>query len=303
MGFIDLSSASGRHFGSIGAAINEIATRIELTPAASFQVTGEDAERAARYGKKLCQSLRVADRLKLHVQQAIPGHIGLGSGTQLALAIGMALNAFYDLKLSVRQLASLTQRGKRSGIGIGVFEHGGLVVDGGRGPNTVIPPVLARHEVPSDWRFVLVFDRRGQGLHGAAEIDAFKALPPFPESEAQRLCYRLLMTALPALAEGDLPRFGQVVSDLQQTVGSHFAAAQGGVYASAEVAEVMAWLADQGAHGLGQTSWGPTGFAIFPDQAEADRVLAKAGQVFSHYQHIYWQCVTITNRPAWVEFA
>jgi predicted sugar kinase len=56
-----------------------------------------------------------------------------------------------------------TERGARSGIGIATFEQGGLVVDGGRGKQTLTPPVISRMTVPDDWRFILVFDQRGQG--------------------------------------------------------------------------------------------------------------------------------------------
>lgn len=109
-------------------------------------------------------------------------------------------------------------------------------MDGGRGVNTITPPVLVRLQVPENWRFILVFDSRGQGLHGQQEIQAFKSLPPFPQQEAARLCYLLLMQALPAVAEADIKQFGDVISQLQQSVGEHFAPVQGGVFASSQVA-------------------------------------------------------------------
>jgi len=49
---------------------------------------------------------------------------------------------------------------------------------------------------------------------------------------------------------------------LQRAVGEHFAAVQGGIYTSPEVATAMQWLAEQGAVAVGQTSWGPTGFCM-----------------------------------------
>lgn len=269
MGFIDLSGALGRHFGSIGVAVNEINTRLTLTGAERLTVAGQSSQRAGRCLQRLCAALGVSDRLALDVVSAIPEHIGLGSGTQMALAIGAALNAFYDLQLSVRDIACLTERGARSGIGIGVFEQGGLVVDGGRGLATQTPPLLVRLPIPEPWRFILVFDRRGQGLHGEPELDAFKKLPPFPQSEAARLCYLLLMQALPAVAEQDIAAFGAVISQLQQAVGEHFAPAQGGIFTSPEVAVAMQRLQSLGAVGIGQTSWGPTGFCLVdsPDAA------------------------------------
>ncbi len=281
MGFIDLSGALGRHFGSIGLALNEINTRLTITAAESLQVTGPSADRALKCTRQFCQLLGVPDALNITIENAIPEHIGLGSGTQMALAVGAALNAFYGLGLSVREIAQLSDRGARSGIGIGIFEKGGLVVDGGRGPDTKTPPIIAQMAVPEDWRFILVFDQRGQGLHGEQEVSAFQQLPPFPQAQAERLCYLLLMQGLPALAEGDLDKFGEVITSLQQAVGEHFAPVQGGVFTSPDVAAAMTSLAGQGAVAIGQTSWGPTGFCAVAEPQRAAELLARLEAQFA----------------------
>jgi beta-RFAP synthase len=296
MGFFDLSGSLGRHFGSIGVALNEHATRLSVTPSEQRIITGASAQRAELCLTMLCKALKVSDKVNIHIDSAIPEHIGLGSGTQMSLAIGSALNVLYDLKLSVRQIASLMDRGLRSGIGIGVFEQGGLVVDGGRGENTIIPPVIAHFDIPSDWRFILVFDGRGQGLHGQQEIQAFKKLPPFPQQEAARLCYLLLMQGLPALAENDIVRFGDVISQLQQSVGEHFAAAQGGVFTSPEVTQAMHWLQQQGAVAIGQTSWGPTGFCAIDGVALAEAITEQARHRFADMSHLSFITASARNR-------
>lgn len=281
MGFIDLSGALGREFGSIGIGLNEIYTRVSITAANELSVSGFAIKRATKCCQQLCQALQVSNKLSINVLSAIPEHIGLGSGTQMALAIGMGLSRFYGLDLSVREIASMTDRGNRSGIGIGVFEQGGLILDGGRGPATITPPLLVQMPVPGQWRFILVFDQRGMGLHGEQEIAAFKQLPPFPRREAEGLCYLLLMQALPSLAENDLAGFGDVISQLQTAVGEHFAPVQGGVFTSPEVAQAMHSLQQQGAVAIGQTSWGPTGFCAVPDQETADAMLAGLQQRFA----------------------
>jgi beta-RFAP synthase len=297
MGFIDMSGALGRHFGSIGVALQEIYTQVTLKPASHLQVSGASSDRALKITRQLCQTLDVSDAVAIDIDAAIPEHIGLGSGTQMALAIGAALNAYYDLSLSVREIARLADRGARSGIGIGVFEQGGLVVDGGRGPHTLTPPLLTRMAVPEDWRFILVFDERGQGLHGEQEVTAFRELPPFPRQEAERLCYLLLMQGLPALAEQDLIAFGEVISALQDSVGQHFAPVQGGVFTSQPVAEAMAWLQQQGAVGIGQTSWGPTGFCAVATPLIAEILLKGLQQRFESC-HLSFKIVSARNQPA-----
>lgn len=295
MGFIDLSGSLGRHFGSIGIALNEINTRLTLSKSGQRCISGPSSQRADRCLTQLCDALNVSDQVHIAIEAAIPEHVGLGSGTQMALAIGSALNAHYGLGLTVRDIASVMDRGLRSGIGIGVFEHGGLVVDGGRGEKTVTPPVLVHLDVPADWRFILVFDR-GQGLHGDQEIAAFEALPTFPQQEAEHLCYQIMMQALPAVAEGDLQLFGQVISQLQIAVGKHFAPAQGGIYASKEVGKAMAWLAKQGAVGIGQTSWGPTGFCAIKSPELADSIVNQAKAHFADLVNLDFMVVSANNQ-------
>ena len=295
MGFIDLSGSLGRHFGSIGLALNEINTHLTITRADECIVSGVASERALQCTKLLCKVLNVPDLLHIKVESAIPEHVGLGSGTQMSLAIGMALNKVYGLDLSVREIAQLTERGARSGIGIGVFEQGGLVVDGGRGENTVTPPIIAHMDIPDDWRFLLVFDKRGQGLHGQQEIEAFKKLPPFPHQEAARLCYLLMMQGLPALAEQNIEKFGDVITVLQRSVGEHFASAQGGVFASPEVGEVIHWMAGQGAVALGQTSWGPTSFCAVEGVERAKIIKQNAEQKFAHFDKLSFVLASVRN--------
>lgn len=281
MGFIDLGGALGRRFGSIGAGVNEIATHLTLESCDVLQATGPGSERAMKAAQVFAERFQIPARAAIRIRQAIPEHVGLGSGTQMALAVGMGLARLHGVQLTVRAAAGAIERGGRSGIGIAVFEQGGLILDGGRGPDTVTPPVISRLEMPADWRFILIFDQRGQGLHGTQEVAAFGALPPFPEALAARLCHRLLMQALPALAEGDIINFGQVITELQQAVGDHFAPAQGGRFTSPEVAEALRWLDTRGAVGLGQSSWGPTGFCVLPDLQTAAGLKEEASRRFS----------------------
>ena len=284
MGFLDLSGSLGRQFGSIGVALNEPVTQLVISASDKKYIENKSV---SKYLTIFCKAFDVSDALNIAIVETIPEHIGLGSGTQMALAVGAGLNAFYDLKLSVRDIAAVMDRGLRSGIGIGVFEQGGFVVDGGRGENTITPPMLAHFDVPENWRFILVFDKRGQGLHGQQEIQAFKTLPPFPRSEVERLSYLLLMQALPAIAEKDLARFGDVITELQRAVGEHFSPAQGGIFSSGDVAESMSWLANRGAVAVGQTSWGPTGFCLVENAEIAENLIQSAQASFSKTSLIF----------------
>jgi beta-RFAP synthase len=215
-------------------------------------------------------ALGLAGAHHVTVEEAIPAHAGLGSGTQLALALGAALRALHGLAPDTHGDAIRLSRGARSGVGIGLFEQGGLIVDGGHGPASGPAPIVARLPFPEPWRIVLVLDRARQGLHGAAERSAFAALPPFPERAAADICRLVLMQALPALAEQDIAGFGAAVRAIQRILGDHFAPVQGGRrFTSAAVAACLDALERE-------SSWGPTGFVFAESAAEAERLAALA---------------------------
>lgn len=283
MGFLDPSDSLGRRFGGIGVGINEIATRISLSPAETLTVSGHEASRGRAAATALAEALGRPLPASIAIEEAIPGHAGLGSGTQLALAVGCGLARLYHLDLDARAVAAILQRGARSGIGIAVFEGGGLVVDGGRGANTVVPPLLSRIPMPSDWRFLLVLDERDQGLHGSAELQAFQNLSTFSPAQAARLCHRLLMIGLPALAEGDLEHFGAVITELQEAVGDYFAPVQGGRFTSGVVGEIIRFAAERGAVAIGQSSWGPTGFCLVGSAQQAEALRAEIATRFADH--------------------
>jgi beta-RFAP synthase len=138
--------------------------------------------------------------------------------------------------------------------------------------------VISRLPFPEAWRILLIFDKSQRGLHGSDEVAAFQRLPEFPAHKAAHLCRLVLMVALPALAEQDLDGFGSAVAELQRVVGDYFAPAQGARFMSAGVAEALAWLETGGIRGIGQSSWGPTGFAIIGSEAEALRLCDEAAR-------------------------
>jgi beta-ribofuranosylaminobenzene 5'-phosphate synthase len=278
LGFLDLAGDLGRRFGSIGLAIDGFETRVELREASSFEVLGEERERATHIARRIAESLGLDARKKLIISNAIPAHAGLGSGTQLALAIATAFRRLTGLPLDTREDARLLDRGARSGVGVALFERGGLAVDAGRGPNTEIPPVVASANFPRDWRILLVSDPRVEGAHGEEEKRAFAGLPRFPADAASEICRCTLMQILPGAAEKDIQAFGDGVARIQEILGDHFAPVQGGGrFISAPVGRIAARLKALGARGIGQSSWGPTGFAFASDPDHAQFLAERAG--------------------------
>jgi beta-ribofuranosylaminobenzene 5'-phosphate synthase len=280
LGFIDVSGTLGRRFGSLGLTIEELTTSLILRRAPHFDARGPQAERASVYLRRLLDDYDPPVSAALELQRAIPEHVGLGSGTQLALAVGRAFAALFDVPISNAALAARLDRGARSGIGIGAFEQGGFVLDGGRGASGSYPPLIARLEFPPSWRVLLVFDRSQRGLFGEAERAAFRALQAFPQGKAAHLAHLTLMRLMPALAEQDYASFGETIGEIQRTVGDYFSQAQGGRFTSARVGAVLSWLESKGIAGVGQTSWGPTGFAVLESQVRAHALLVEGRERF-----------------------
>ena len=288
LGFLDPAGTLGRRFGSLGLVIDGIGTEVELSAATVDEVVAGDAsaqveiERASRYLALLREHTGLHTPLCLQISRVLPPHAGFGSGTQLALSIGRVFAHWHGLQLSSMTLAHWLARGLRSGIGIAGFDQGGLLVDGGPGVDGMPAPLLSRIAFPDAWRVVVVQDNRHRGLSGTQEKKAIATLEPLPQSQSADICHQVLMRVLPGAASGEFAPFAAGINRLQQLLGNHFAPAQGGAYTSVAVGRIVQFIADAGRelrgadksleHGaaIGQSSWGPTGFAILPSQASAE---------------------------------
>ena len=277
LGFLDLNGDLGRRFGSIGLAVEAFETSLTLRDDSSLSAHGFERQRSAVLARRCAADLGLDPARRLDVLKAIPAHAGLGSGTQLALAIAAAFRCLAGMAPDSRSDALRLDRGARSGVGAALFERGGLVVDAGRGAADALPPVIARLPFPKDWRVILVTHPGLEGVHGEAERRAFADLPKFAADKAAEICRLTLMQILPGAAEADLAAFGDGIARVQEHVGDYFAPAQGGArFASPGVARVAARLTALGARGVGQSSWGPTGFAFAADPDEAEFVATRA---------------------------
>jgi beta-RFAP synthase len=283
LGFLDLNASIGRRFGSIGLAVDSHHTQLTVSRSENLQIEGsallpESRSRLEKIHHRFYQTVGKSipseqQSVRIQVDELIPEHAGLGSGTQLALTLGTALARLHQLSLSTAELAMELGRGKRSGIGIATFDQGGFVLDGGLKPNQTVPPMLMHQSYPTDWRVVMVMDPHHQGIHGQHEKQAFGNLPTFPLDNARAICHLTLMQLLPALAEHDIKHFGSAITEIQALIGDHFASAQGGRYTSPLVAACLQQAQKLGHTGIAQSSWGPTGCIFVSSQAEAEQLI------------------------------
>jgi beta-ribofuranosylaminobenzene 5'-phosphate synthase len=291
LGFIDLNGGCGRRFGSIGVAVERPRYLVEARRAPGNAVEGEAAADVSRIIDGLADEVPLPSGIAVRVLERIPRHQGLGSGTQRDLAVGCAVSRLAGRPLSGSELARRLGRGRRSGVGVAAFERGGLVVDAGvahgagrprppgNGPLDGLPPVIFQHALPQDWEFVLASPAGAEGLHGPREEAVFERLPTTSEAMAGRISRLVLMKVLPAALTDDIVGFGEAITEIQALMGQQFAAYQGGPYATEHGRAIAEFALAQGAAGVGQSSWGPTVFALVRG-TDAARELIAAIQSF-----------------------
>jgi len=275
LGLIDMNGDLGRMFGGLGVGIDHPNVVVEAKNAPDFQITGEEVELTNVLANRFFSAYHVQPTVHLNVVKAIPSHMGLGSGTQLAIAIAVALAKLFNVKASVPELAVTMGRAKRTAVGTTIFQSGGFVVDGGKNLKTqTLPPLIYRQPFPTEWRFIVAIPNQTQGLSNSQENHAFDKLTQMPAGDVGQICRLTMLKLLPALAENDIESFGDALTKIQVLTGNHFAQAQGGTYASPACGECIEFMKKTGAHGVGQSSWGPALYAVVK-QEQANQTLAK----------------------------
>ncbi|WP_458188468.1 beta-ribofuranosylaminobenzene 5'-phosphate synthase family protein [Haladaptatus sp. NG-WS-4] len=290
-GFQNLSLAHERLYGGLGVALESPTVSVEAHTADEVLC---DDPRTREYARCATGVLGVPGA-DVRVHERLPSHVGLGSGTQLALAVLAAVARAHDRRPNVRENAPALDRGGRSGIGVSTFERGGFVVDAGhpterfttdrpaRGEWSV-PTVVARHDVPDDWRFVVALPDAEPGRNGDDEDASMRAVVERADPAiADEISAVLLRRVLPAIAGDDPEAFGSAVAEIGRLNGAWYADEQGGVYRPPVGELVTAMEASPAIFGAGQSSWGPAVYGVttrtYADSAveSAETALESAG--------------------------
>jgi beta-ribofuranosylaminobenzene 5'-phosphate synthase len=288
LALIDMNASIGRVDGSIGLTLDNPVIKISARRSDILEITGksEHCERMKNSAKAL---LPDGEGIQISIEKDYPSHIGLGSGTQVSLAAGMAVNELFNLGLSIYEVAAKVGRGGTSGIGVAAFEKGGFILDGGHKfseKKAFLPsaasrlppaPVLVRRDFP-DWNIVVAIPEQ-KGASQTNEVNIFQKVCPVPLHEVEKLSHVILMQLLPALAEEDMVTIGKSINAIQE-----LGFKKREVEIQPESKELMKLLRDSGAHGAGMSSFGPTVYAIGEDaeylKKVAEEFLEGKGQVF-----------------------
>ena len=280
-GMLSFGQADVPPFGGLGAMIDAPRLRLSLTPADTFEVRGPSAERAADFVRRVCQHRQMTSGpgCLIEVSEAPPEHCGLGVGTQLALAVAAGLAALFDWpELHATEVLAALGRGERSWIGIYGFQRGGLIFESRGRADEEVSSLLRRAALPADWRFVLVRPRDEKGLFGPDEKQAFARLPPVPIETTQKLRRLVEEQIVPAAESADFEMFGNALFDYGHTAGTCFWAIQGGPFASRRLESLVETIRALGIRGVGQSSWGPTLYALVADQRAAEKLVEQLSE-------------------------
>jgi beta-ribofuranosylaminobenzene 5'-phosphate synthase len=275
---IDLNAELGRVDGGIGVTLNRPGWDI------SVEVTDkqpEYTERVAEVFNSLSRYFQMKNKYQIVINKNVPRHVGLGSQTQLALALARAVSIFEDQsEVPIRSLARYVGRGGTSGVGVAAFEQGGFILDGGH--SSVNKPdflpshyseadpavVLARYPVPEDWYFVIAVPNVEHGAHGTREAEIFQEHCPLPTIEVEKVARVILMQTLPSVLENDIESFGRSLTQLQKM---GFKRVENELQFEV-IPKLQEFYLENGAFGTGLSSFGPATYGVVEGESAATKL-------------------------------
>jgi len=308
LSLIDENGYTGRVDGGIGLMLDRPNVIFEATNhAEEFKIEAhkyyrESIEVINEQASKIFKAFNINNKnFHFNLKRYFPSHVGLGSKTQLSLAIAVAITKLKNISdVSLKDLTKLVNRGGTSGIGWRGFEKGGFIVDAGhefgkgKEKETFLPssaskeanPALTilRYPIPEQWRFVLVIPNVKKGAYGDEEINIFQSHAPIPKEEVNEVSHQILMKIVPGIIKNDLECFGEGLKRIQN-IG--FKKVE--IFLQHEIVKkTLAFFEDYGAKAFGMSSFGPSVIGIVESDDEANNLL-KAVQLHlnGNVGHIY----------------
>jgi len=278
LGMLSFGDPQVRSYGGIGVMVDRPFVQVRLRRADAFVGRGPLAERAVQFARDAASAWSLDPRAAAEIEVVTTprAHVGLGSGTQLALAVAAGMRRLWCGPLpdgddqqafetaEVFEFARAVGRGRRSCVGIHGFSRGGLIVESGRfvpprseASAPEFSPLVARVRLPSAWRCVVIVQRDSIGLFGEPEKDAFRALAPVPRETAAELARIALLEVLPAAVEADFAAFSAALHRYGRLAGAPFEPVSERLPHAVSTAQLIELLGELGVEGRAQSSWGP----------------------------------------------
>ena len=274
LGFIELDKSAPRNFGSLGLTISKFQNVIEIKESKKYEIATKNLYVKLKINEvfKKFKKKFFLKPFRIEVYETTPSHIGLGSGTQLALTVGLLISEFHNLKLSFKDIVKISGRGLRSGVGIESFNNGGFIVDCGKGQITTIPPVFFRTEWPDEWKIILILDNSFKGLSGNDEKKQFGKISKIDPNISMVNSQTLLMNIIPSIIENNFINFCKGIQIIQKNMSRVFYNNEK-KFASKGVERIFNFLSKKKIMGYGQSSWGPSGFIFCENVKKRNELL------------------------------
>ena len=265
--------------GGLGVMIQEPCLLLHGVPSKKWTVTGPFQQLIDRIAAQLLgKKERDALALHIHVDQAPSAHVGYGTGTQVAMATAALLEAWIGGVNSHGEAPpNVLDRGSRSLVGSVGFAQGGLIYDSGiekfMSPATECQAEVAGvrcYAIPVAWRWLTISADGLKGLSGESEATAFASVIA-DEDSRHRVMRFVENELLRRLIDNDFDGFSACLYEYGIRCGELFRQHQSGIFSSKRMSEVVTKIRGSGVCGVGQSSWGPTVFALFPDCNSAEK--------------------------------
>ncbi|MFX1393061.1 MAG: beta-ribofuranosylaminobenzene 5'-phosphate synthase [Promethearchaeota archaeon] len=288
LSLIDENGYTGRVDGGIGLMLDRPNVVFEATNSADdFQIEcnkyyRESIEVINEKASKIFKTFNISNKnFHFYLKRYYPSHVGLGSKTQLSLAIATAISKLKEIKVSTKDLTKIVQRGGTSGIGWRGFETGGFILDGGHdfgkgkekesflpsSASTSADPAITilRYLIPENWRFVLAIPNVKKGAYGDEERSIFQKHAPIPRDEVNEVSHQILMKILPGIMKDDLECFGQGLKRIQNIGFKHIEIN----LQQKIVRNLLGFFDEYGIKAYGMSSFGPSVVGITESDSEA----------------------------------
>jgi beta-ribofuranosylaminobenzene 5'-phosphate synthase len=320
LSLIDENGYTGRVDGGIGLMLDKPNVVFEASNSAKeFKIEANKYYREAievinEKASKVFKTLRISNKnFHFHLRRYYPTHVGLGSKTQLSLAIANSIAKLKNLELSQRALTKLVNRGGTSGIGWRGFQTGGFILDGGHDfgqgeeKESFLPssasidanPALTimRYNIPENWRFVVAIPNVKKGAHSEEEVNIFSKFTPIPKEEVNEVSHQILMKIVPGIIKNDLECFGEGLKRIQSIGFKKIEIS----LQDPIVKELLKFFAQYGVKAYGMSSFGPTVVGITESDEEAKQLSMEVKKRIKHVGGHFYVCRP-NNTGATIEY-
>ncbi|MDH5638586.1 MAG: hypothetical protein OEZ04_08850 [Nitrospinota bacterium] len=242
--------------GFIAAGLSLASPRLEMVVTLRRGVGSRHP--AERVASSVLRSLGLKESVSIELPTPLPSHQGFGSGTRMALAAAAGALKLVGKRMDILRMTRLSGRGGRSAMGAVLFAKGGLAAD--------VEGSIVHTAAPGNWRVVLISPTINgtdlQGLHGSEEEGKIHSIPPCSARVKNRVEDEAVAGLIGGAASGDFGSFEGAVAALQSSAARQFGALQGGMASTENGRAILRRMRREGVKACGQSSWGPTLFAI-----------------------------------------